>query len=57
MYLKKHISLPESMRKQISEMPRDKVIDIGILFSEPLVQKRDENQDVRVLAEPVKYRE
>ena len=49
MFLKKHNSLPETIKKQPSDMPVDKMIDIGVLFSEPLVQKRDDTQDIKVL--------
>lgn len=57
MFLKKHVSMPETIKKQMSEMSSDKIIDIGVLFSEPLVQKRDDTEDIKVLGEPVKYRQ
>ena len=53
--MRKHISAPEVIKKQYSEMPEAKCLDIGILFSEPLVQKKAETEAVRLLADPVKY--
>lgn len=32
-------------------------IDVGILFSEPLVHRKDETEPIKLSAEPVKFRE
>lgn len=33
LYMKKHTSLPEGIKKQLSDKPSERTIDIGVLFS------------------------
>lgn len=55
--MNKHVSAPERLAKIQSTMPAERALDIGVLFSEPLVQQTNAAEEVRLSAEPVKFRE